>query len=226
MKRALAGALRALRGTSGPDPATPWRNVEYCVLDFETTGLDLRNDDIISFGLVQVRAGRMTMATSEYGLVIPRRGSSVPAFSTHALGATELAGAMDITACAEILAANLTGRVLVAHASWIEKALVDRALGSRGERFGGPIVDTAALARAAGLAPDRSAAEPSLEVLAGELGLPVHTPHHALGDALTTGQVFLALASRLESAGKVRRMGDLVTLTRAHRLISQRPPVF
>ncbi|CAN5622490.1 3'-5' exonuclease [soil metagenome] len=217
---------RALRGTSAADPALPWRDAEYCVLDFETTGLDLRRDDIISFGLVQVRAGRMSMATSEYGLVTPRRGSSVPAFTTHALGAADLADAMDITSCAEILGRNLTGRVLVAHASWIEKALIDRALGSRGEHFGGPVVDTAALARASGLAPDRAAAEPSLEVLAGKLGLPVHTPHHALGDALTTGQVFLALASRLESAGKVRCLGDLVKLTRTYKLDSQRPSPF
>ena len=34
--------------------------------------------------------------------------------------------------------------------------------------------------------------------LAGGLGLPVHRPHHALGDALTTAQAFIALATHLE----------------------------
>jgi len=39
----------------------------------------------------------------------------------------------------------------------------------------------------------------ALEYLARTLDMPVHCPHDALGDALTTAQVFLALVSRLES---------------------------
>jgi DNA polymerase-3 subunit epsilon len=31
------------------------------------------------------------------------------------------------------------------------------------------------------------------------LGLPTHRPHHALGDALTTAQVFVALATHLNA---------------------------
>jgi DNA polymerase-3 subunit epsilon len=60
------------------------------------------------------------------------------------------------------------------------------------------VVDTAALAREAMVVPDRLEGEPALESLAETLGMPVHTPHHALGDALTTANVFLALTSRLE----------------------------
>ncbi|MFZ0159102.1 MAG: DUF294 nucleotidyltransferase-like domain-containing protein [Kineosporiaceae bacterium] len=61
-------------------------------------------------------------------------------------------------------------------------------------------VDTAALARQTGMAPSGSDdSEPSLERLALSLGLPVHTPHHALGDALTTAGVLLALVTRLEA---------------------------
>jgi DNA polymerase-3 subunit epsilon len=37
---------------------------------------------------------------------------------------------------------------------------------------------------------------PSLGYLARALNLPVHRPHHADGDALTTAQVFVALATR------------------------------
>ena len=41
----------------------------------------------------------------------------------------------------------------------------------------------------------------SLTALARSLGLPVHRPHHALGDALTTAQVFIALATLLDGYG-------------------------
>lgn len=60
-----------------------------------------------------------------------------------------------------------------------------------------PVVDTAALSRAAGLTDTPDGYEPPLELLARQLNLPVYTPHHALGDAMTTALVFLALIARL-----------------------------
>jgi DNA polymerase-3 subunit epsilon len=40
-----------------------------------------------------------------------------------------------------------------------------------------------------------------LSDMARTLGLPVHRPHHAQGDALTTAQSFVALATHLERFG-------------------------
>ena len=37
--------------------------------------------------------------------------------------------------------------------------------------------------------------------LTAALNQPAEDPHHALGDALTTGKAFIALASHLEAAG-------------------------
>ncbi|HWE11416.1 MAG TPA: hypothetical protein VG325_18855, partial [Solirubrobacteraceae bacterium] len=44
--------------------------------------------------------------------------------------------------------------------------------------------------------------------LATVLGQPAEDPHHALGDALTTGKAFIALATHLEHAG-YRTVGSL-----------------
>ena len=44
----------------------------------------------------------------------------------------------------------------------------------------------------------RRSANATLDELAEYLGLPVYHRHHALGDALTTAQVFLALATHLD----------------------------
>ena len=46
-----------------------------------------------------------------------------------------------------------------------------------------------------GVAPARL----SLARLARVLGQPAETPHHALGDALTTGKAFIALAGHLDA---------------------------
>jgi DNA polymerase-3 subunit epsilon len=80
----------------------------------------------------------------------------------------------------------------------------------------------AALLRACRLAGPETGHEPNLESSSRRLALPVHTPHHALGDAFTTAQILLALATRLEGTGDVRRprprtVGDRYALTRHHR---------
>jgi DNA polymerase-3 subunit epsilon len=69
------------------------------------------------------------------------------------------------------------------------------------------------MSRAAHLKTANCRGELDLERLATELGLPVDSPHHALGDAITTAQVFLALSGRLASQGyhTARQFIDLTT---------------
>jgi DNA polymerase-3 subunit epsilon len=201
---------RAVPGWAALD--LPWRDAEYCVVDLEATGLDLQRDDIVSYGAVLVLGGRIVANSAVYGLVRPTRPVSEAATTVHALTAAELAGAPALAACADVLAGLLDGRVLVAHAAWVERAFLTRALRERDLRLDGPVVDTASLARELGLAPSgQDDAEPGLERLARSLGLPVHTPHHALGDAMTTAGLFLALVHRLHSREPqtVRALSDL-----------------
>jgi len=181
-----------------PPPSTAWRAAEFCVIDLETTGLDLRRDQIVAYGAAIVTRARISCGRTAYGLVRPTRAISVPALTVHGLLPADLADAPTIDEAVGDLIDLLSNRVLVAHAAWIERAFLNRALRSRGVTLGRAVIDTAALLRACRLADRNPAREPNLETASRELGLPVHTPHHALGDALTTAQLFLALATRLE----------------------------
>ena len=74
------------------------------------------------------------------------------------------------------------------------------------------MIDTAALARSINRLDGHSAAVPSsLARLASHHGLPVHRPHHAFGDALTTAGLFLCLAAACERH-ESPRLGDLLRL--------------
>jgi DNA polymerase-3 subunit epsilon len=188
------------RALPAPHPRTPWRTAEFCVIDLETTGLDLRRDDIVAYGAAIVCRARIPCGRTAYGLVRPARSMSVAALKVHGLRPADLAGAPAIDEAVDELVGLLTDRVVVAHAAWIERAFLNRALRPRGIALGRAVLDTAALLRACRLADLDSARVPDLETAARELGLPVHTPHHALGDAFTTAQLFLALATRLERA--------------------------
>jgi len=195
----------------------PWRSASYCAVDLETTGLDLKRDVIISFGAVGIDGGRVIAGSSIYSLV--RGPSHVPpeAIAIHSLRLADLADAPPWEESVDLLLDALTGRVLVAHAAWVERAFLRRAFRARQVPPPRTVVDTAALARVAGLAAVGTAAEPPLEHLARDLGLPVHEPHHALGDALTTAEVFLALSTRLD-ADAPQTVGSLVSASRQFAL--------
>lgn len=177
----------------------PWRSARYCAVDLETTGLDLRRDEIVSFGAVSIDAGRVIVESSIYRLVRGPDQISPAAIAVHSLRQADLADAPPWDESVDLLLEALTGRVLVAHAAWVERAFLRRAFQARRVPVPRTVIDTAALARAAGMAAVGASAEPSLERLARDLGLPGHEPHHALGDALTTAEVFLALSTRLDA---------------------------
>jgi DNA polymerase-3 subunit epsilon len=192
----------------------PWREAQFCVVDLETTGLDLRRDEVVAYGAVTVRGGRIVVGTAVEGLVRPGPSASTSAVPVHGLLPERLAAAPGSREAARRLVEVLGGRVLVAHAAWVETAFLRRLLEPVGARLDGPVLDTAALARAAGLAPG-GGAEPALEGLAERLRLPVHARHDALGDALTTAAVLLALATRLDRR-EPQTIRSLAALSRSH----------
>lgn len=216
MRRPLGDVARAYAATT-VRLDQPWRAAGYCAVDLETTGLDLKRDEIISFGSVGIDGGRVIAASSTYSLVSGAARVSPDAIAVHALRLEDLADAPTWEESVDVLLRALTGRVLVAHAAWVERAFLGRAFRVRRVPTPPIVVDTAALARAAGLAAVGAVAEPSLEHLASDLGLPVHEPHHALGDALTTAEVFLALSTRLD-VGAPQTVGSLVSASRRFAL--------
>lgn len=132
----------------------------------------------------------------------------------HALRTCDLQQAPTLDECMDNLLAMLSGRVLVAHSAWVEKGFLDEALRRRGRRLGLPVVDTAVLARRCLSLPGvPDGYDVSLEYAAAVMGLPAHTPHHALGDAVTTAQLFVALASR-RSQQQYCSASRLVSLSR------------
>jgi DNA polymerase-3 subunit epsilon len=186
-------------------------------VDVETTGLDLRRDSIVSIGVAPVRDGRICCGESYYSLVRPDHPLSVASIRVHSLRAADLAAAPAAADVAGPVAALLAGRVVVAHAAWIERAFVRRLLRRAGARLTSPMIDTAALARALGYAAGTADGhEPSLELLARRLSLPVYAPHNALGDAVTTAAVFLAMATRAGEPGEPASVRALLELSARH----------
>ena len=203
-----AGGLRtgglspAARLPSPPSPrerAGAWRGARFAALDFETTGLDLGTDVVVSFGVVPVDDGRARLADSVHQLVSPSVPPSPRSQAIHELRPQDLAGAPEIEQARETLATALSGRFLLAWFADVEVHFLTAIFGGSRRRWRRRTIDVRNLAIAAeGV--DRAARRTpgyGLTASAEAYGVPVANPHEAFDDALVTAQLFLVLASKV-----------------------------
>jgi DNA polymerase III subunit epsilon len=204
---------------------TSWRSARFIVVDLETTGLDPRRDDVISFAAVPVEGGRIVPRQATAGLVRPAAPLTPRSIEIHGLRAQDLAAAPPPREALAPLMRTMRDRILVAHVARVELAFLRSHRGRLDRRLPRPAVDTALLWRL--LSIERGEGDPgprSLADVAASLGLPAHRPHEAEGDALTTAQAFLALATHLEAHGRgtVTALTGAVWRVRAWRLVHER----
>jgi DNA polymerase III subunit epsilon len=206
----LPEPVRIHLSTPMPPGRLPWRKATYTVLDLETTGLDSARDAIVAAGGLRVIAGRAAAATAFRLLVRPDREVPADAIRIHGLLPGELAAAPPLAEQLAALLDRTVGDVLVVHVAEVDQAFLDAAMRRVwGCPLNATVLDTARmaaalnrrlhLARPLGRRPGTSL---RLADLARAHGLPVHPEHDPLHDALTTAQLFLALATRLERHGR------------------------
>jgi len=207
-----ASAYRRARVAAG---RTPWSAARYCAVDLELTGLDPRRDEIVSFGAIPIEDGRVQLSRAVNGRVRPSGPISEAAIRVHGMRSIDLAGAPPLDVAIDPLLAVMAGRVPVVHVAAIERGFLRPALRRQGLRLGRPMIDTSVLGVLWLHGRGQPARRMSLTDLAEALGLPVHRPHDALGDALTTAQAFIALATHLDA----RRPETVRSLTAAGRRV-------
>lgn len=196
-----------------PPASTPWREARFAAVDLELTGLDPRRDEIISFAAVPVEHGRVVAANARSLLVRPDRMPGGETIRVHGLRPADLAEAPPFSEVEELILELLSGRILVAHPAWVEREFLAAALSGARVRLREPVICTATLARRVlGEPADETGHEIALADAARGLGLPVHAQHTAAGDALTTAQLFIALATRLDR-GRPQTVGSLARAT-------------
>ena len=187
--------------------------VELVALDVETTGLDPRTDHVLSVGWVPVVGGEVVLADAREVTVRPPRGVDVGASATfHRLTDDRVAAAEPLADLLPRLLAVLHGRVLLAHHAPLELGFLGTAcVAAYGARPALTAVDTMALQRRL-VAATHEVQDGALRLDAARqsFGLPRYTAHHALTDALATGELLLAQVAELERRlGREVRLGDL-----------------
>ena len=214
-RRSGSEAAVAYASAHLPPGCDPWAQVPYAVVDLETTGLDPKHDEIISFASIPIDFGRIVVRDIRTATICPERMPAAETIRIHGLRPEDLAGAPPLDQALDTIAAALAGRVVVAHAAWVERGFLTRALKSAGLKLRPPVLDTAALAvRVIGKRPPkRERRSPYRRARACSASLSTARAL-AEGDALTTAQLFLALASHLDRE-QPQTLGSLARLSKA-----------
>jgi DNA polymerase-3 subunit epsilon len=192
-----------------------WRSAELVALDFETTGLDLDRDEVISFGLIPILGGRIDLSGQLYQEVAPGVEPSRSSIPIHHLRAQDLATAPAMQDVADAFRGALSGRFILAWAAEVEIAFLRKVFGGGRRAWRRRTIDVRtlimAVERPSGDA-DRGPGYYALSAAATRFGVPVEQTHHALDDAFMTAELFLVAANAMEARGR-GSIRDLIRIT-------------
>ena len=186
----------------------PLLSLDAVVVDTETTGLDPRKARVIELAGVRLSGGKLVEGDTFRQLLRPG-DEPIPAMATRIHGIDDAAVAT-APAFAEVwprFSAFLGPSIVIGHTVGFDLAVLKRECELAGLPWTRPrTLDTRLLAQI--VAPELAGY--ALEKLADWLGIDVVGRHAALGDALMTARVFLALVPKL-------RDHDIRTVAEAER---------
>ena len=200
------GPLAELAALPAAPRSTPLAEVELLALDLETTGLDPRRHEVVSVGLVPVRAGEILLAQARHLPVRPR-GEVGESAVVHGLTDDALAVAPTLE---EVLPRVLEAfrpaggerrRVLLAHFAQVETDFLTAACREvYGAAPAWQVVDTMEVQRRLLRAQHHELRPGSVRLDACRRAhhLPRYGAHNAATDALACAELFLAQCAELE----------------------------
>lgn len=220
MARTLAQRLRGLISAGVPgcggerreaDLSMPVAKARYVAFDTELTGLDPKQDSIVSVGAVAMTGGRIEMGRSFYQVVAPRtalRGSSVV---VHGITPSEVQEQPSIDQVLPGFLEFCGNSVVIGHVVTLDLSFLNEDLVRLyGCAFPNPAVDTHRIScwlksreseACAFYGGDAEGTD--LFTLAKRYDIPLSGAHNALNDAFVTAQLFQRFLGLLPKEGIV-----------------------
>ena len=174
---------------------------EWVSLDCETTGLSVRNDEIISIGAVRIVGNRIMTSERLELLIKPEKGISAESIKIHRLRERDVAQGLSIDEALKRLMHFIGSRPLVGYYLEFDVAMLNRALFPMlGIGLPQPKIEVSALYhdyKFRQLPPYQQEAHVGIDLrfatLMADLGLPMRDAHDALNDAVMAALAFIKL---------------------------------
>lgn len=206
LKTVPNGALKQFYQTEYPGSSQLCRDLDYLVLDFETTGLDKKKDEILSVGYVEMKGLQINLDTAIHQVVKPDKEISEQSIIIHQITHEQAEKGCSLKNILEQLLTRLAGKVLIAHHAPVEMGFLSQACKNiYGSDWLSPVIDTQQMAMSYRQKRNIhfSSSDMRLFTLREHYHLPRYKAHNALSDALATAELFLALLSERDIKGKL-----------------------
>jgi DNA polymerase-3 subunit epsilon len=176
----------------------PLTDLTFTVFDMETTGLNpVEGDEILSIGAFRMVNCRLLREERYEQLVDPQRSIPWESVKIHGIHPEMLIGQPSIEQVLPRFHQFVEDTVLVAHNAAFDMRFLQMKEASTGIRFLNPVLDTLLLS--AVVHPSHETHD--LEAISQRLGVRILGRHTALGDAASTGEIFLKMLPLLAQRG-------------------------
>ncbi|MCP4672623.1 MAG: 3'-5' exonuclease, partial [Desulfobacula sp.] len=177
---------------------TSLKEITYTVFDTETTGLNPDGgDEIISIGAVRIVNNRIVYQDIFEELVDPKRDIPIESYRIHGINYEMVMEKETIKKVLPRFRQFTSDTVLLGHNIAFDMKMLKLKEKPTGIRFNNPTLDTLLLS--AVLHPVHE--QHDMENIAKRLGVNIIGRHTALGDAITTAEIFKKLIPILNSNG-------------------------
>lgn len=182
------------------DDRTPLNDLSFVALDFETTGVDAQGDKILSIGVVDLTLESIDISSTKEWYICHGQFIKPETAKINGLTPKDLAKGLSLDEGMNHLLERLTGKVVIAHGCFIEKAFIHAYFSSRYQLEDLPayFIDTLQIEKQFSYA-GKSGAHISyqLDDLRRHYQLPGYSSHSAASDALACAELFLVQNKKL-----------------------------
>ncbi len=206
LKKARPGPLQDFLAVPFPSIDQLLYETQILTVDFETTGFNANQDQILSIGFTTLQRGQISLGNCYHEIINTKGKLQAKNVAVHSITDQNKTEGISLAQGVEDLLAALAGKVMLVHYAQIERTFLQKAcyqLYGIAPVF--PMIDTLMIAKKR---KDKSPTsynpeELRLDNLREEHGLPQHFGHNALNDAVATGELLLAELSLRRRPEKV-----------------------
>lgn len=187
----------------------------FVVVDVETSGLNTRQDRLLSIGVCVVEGLRLRAGENYESILRRVETSERENILIHGIGPQAQAAGQPPEESLMGFLEFIGKQPLVAFHAAFDRAMLDRDLRETlGVRLPNAWIDLALLAPA--LVPEARLPRAGLDEWLANFGLRAHARHRAVDDAMATGELFLILLKRALADG-LDTVGSLLATAEAHQ---------
>jgi len=200
LKKTNSPVMRKYLEKPFPDKKTNISDLEIITLDFETTGLNVKIDNVVSIGLVKIDQMGINLESCYHQLISHSEELPEASVVIHQITDNKLLEGENIETALPVLLEYLGGRVMLAHNAKIELQFIRKMCREQYDTdFVIPVIDTRYLAARTFDRQNISYNNNELRLfnLRKVFNMPAYKAHNALMDAIATAEVFLGMAGKI-----------------------------